>query len=70
MILLIMYLGDCLEVHMDFNDGVVVDSSLNRLPIGNENVEVTNSTSPIPGIALFGGDSKLTIWRYQNYDFR
>ncbi|KAL4220330.1 hypothetical protein ACF0H5_020737 [Mactra antiquata] len=62
--------GDCLEVHMDFNEGVVVDSSLNRLPIGNENVEVTNSTSPIPGIALFGGDGKLTIWRYQNYDFR
>jgi len=61
---------DCLEVHMDFNNGVVEDSSLNRLPIGNQNVEITNSSSPLSGIALFGGDGKLTIWRYQNYDFR
>ncbi|XP_052219210.1 uncharacterized protein LOC127836592 isoform X1 [Dreissena polymorpha] len=61
---------DCLEVHMDFNNGVVEDSSLNNLPIGNENVEITNSSSPLAGIALFGGDGKLTIWRYQNYDFR
>ncbi|XP_053404424.1 serine-rich adhesin for platelets-like isoform X2 [Mercenaria mercenaria] len=62
--------GDCLEVHMDFNNGIVEDSSLNRLPIGNDKVEITNSSSPIAGIALFGGDGKLTIWRYQNYDFR
>jgi len=61
---------DCLEIHMDFNNGVVEDSSLNNLPIGNENVEITNSSSPLAGIALFGGDGKLTIWRYQNYDFR
>ncbi|WAR28918.1 NRP-like protein [Mya arenaria] len=61
---------DCLEVHMDFNNGMVEDSSVNNLPIGNENVEITNSSSPLAGIALFGGDGKLTIWRYQNYDFR
>ena len=55
---------------MNFNNGKVVDVSPNELPIGNDNVEVTNRTAAYPGIAVFDGNSRLTIWRYQNYDFR
>ena len=55
---------------MNFNNGKVEDVSPNQLPIGNENVEVTNRTAVYPGIAVFNGNAKLTAWRYQNYDFR
>ena len=63
-------LGDCLEVFMNFNTGRVQDMSPNQLPVGNMNVEITNRTAAYPGIAVFDGNAKLTIWRYQNYDFR
>ena len=63
-------LGDCLEVLMNFNNGRVEDVSPNQLPVGSMNVEITNRTAAYPGIAVFDGNAKLTIWRYQNYDFR
>ena len=55
---------------MNFNTGQVEDVSPNQLPVGNMNVEITNRTAAYPGIAVFDGNAKLTIWRYQNYDFR
>ena len=61
---------DCLQVHMDFNNGIVEDSAVHKLPIGNENVVVTNKSNPSNGIALFNSSGKLTIWKFQNYDFR
>lgn len=51
------------ELHMDFNDGQIIDKSGNHLPIYVENV------IPYRGAAYFNGQARLLINRFSNTAF-
>ncbi|KAK3603716.1 hypothetical protein CHS0354_023329 [Potamilus streckersoni] len=53
------------ELSLNFNNGQVQDVSGNRIPVGIHKINVDKDGQH----AILGGDGRIVLWRYTNYDF-